>query len=115
MNTGIAAPPFFAVKPSKQKAIDLFRCMAVYMVSTVVPGLLVRAGNGEGARAMTQRSASATIGFETGHKKKATFNLDAGLHYRLKVAAAQNQREMVDLVEEALKSLLDRLDRRAKA
>ncbi len=74
-----------------------------------------RAGNGEGAKVTTQRPVSATIDFAAGHKKKATFNLDAALHYRLKVAAAQNQREMVDLVEEALKSLLERLERRSIA
>jgi hypothetical protein len=43
-------------------------------------------------------------------KKKATFNLDADLHQRLKVAAAMNRREMVDIVEEALVAYLSRLD-----
>ena len=42
-------------------------------------------------------------------KKKATFNLDAGLHQRLKVAAAVHRREMVDLVEEALEAHLQGL------
>jgi|ERR1039457_2882178 glutamate racemase len=43
-------------------------------------------------------------------KKKATFNLDAGLHQRLKVAAAVHRREMVDLVEEALEAHLRELE-----
>jgi hypothetical protein len=43
-------------------------------------------------------------------KKKATFNLDAGLHHRLKVAAAVHRREMVDLVEEALEAHLRELE-----
>lgn len=45
------------------------------------------------------------------HKKKATFNLDASLHQRLKVAAAVHSREMVDIVEDALLSYLPNLDR----
>ena len=44
------------------------------------------------------------------HKKKATFNLDIDLHRRLKVTAAQNDREMVELVEDALTQYLDQLD-----
>jgi hypothetical protein len=43
-------------------------------------------------------------------KKKATFNLDADLHQRLKVAAAVHRREMVDLVEEALTGYLEGLE-----
>jgi plasmid stability protein len=36
--------------------------------------------------------------------KKATFNLDADLHQHLRIAAAVQRREMVDLVREALTS-----------
>jgi len=36
-------------------------------------------------------------------KKKATFNLDADLHHRLKVTAAVHRRVMGDLVEEAVR------------
>lgn len=43
-------------------------------------------------------------------KKKATFNLDASLHQRLKVAAAVHSREMVDIVEDALLKYLPNLD-----
>jgi hypothetical protein len=43
-------------------------------------------------------------------KKKATFNLDADLHQRLKVVAAIHRREMGALVEEALQKLLIRLE-----
>jgi hypothetical protein len=39
-------------------------------------------------------------------KKKATFNLDAALHRRLKIAAAATGREMVELVEEAIEAHL---------
>lgn len=35
-------------------------------------------------------------------RKKTTFNLDAALHQRLKLAAVRHRREMVDIVEEAL-------------
>jgi plasmid stability protein len=38
--------------------------------------------------------------------KKATFNLDADLHQQLKVTAAVQRREMVDLVRDALTSYL---------
>jgi predicted transcriptional regulator len=43
-------------------------------------------------------------------KKKATFNLNADLHRRLKVMAALRRREMVELVEEALEGYLRRLE-----
>lgn len=43
-------------------------------------------------------------------KKKATFNLDASLHQRLKVAAAVHSREMVDIVEDALLKYLAGID-----
>ncbi len=46
-------------------------------------------------------------------KKKATFNLDADLHQKLKVVAAIHRREMGDLVEEALQDLLNRLEPKA--
>jgi len=39
-------------------------------------------------------------------RKKTTFNLNADLHKRLKVTAAQHGRQMVELVEEALESYL---------
>ena len=46
-------------------------------------------------------------------KKKATFNIAAALHRRLKVAAALHNREMVDLVEEALNEFLKRLEHKS--
>lgn len=46
-------------------------------------------------------------------KKKATFNIDATLHQRLKIAAAMHNREMVDIVEDALQKYLPALDHRA--
>lgn len=45
-------------------------------------------------------------------KKKATFNLDAALHQRLKIAAAMHGREMVDIVQDALQAYLPVLDRK---
>jgi hypothetical protein len=45
-------------------------------------------------------------------KKKATFNLDASLHQRLKIAAAMHSREMVDIVQDALQAYLPALDRK---
>lgn len=47
-------------------------------------------------------------------RKKATFNLDASLHQRLKVAAARHRREMGDLVTEALRRHLGDLEKRKK-
>ncbi len=44
-------------------------------------------------------------------KKKATFNLDAALHKRLKVTAAEQEREMVEIVEEALKGHLGEMEK----
>lgn len=49
---------------------------------------------------------------EAGPKKKATFNMDAELHHRLKVAAAVHRREMVEMVEEALGAYLERVNKR---
>jgi len=49
-----------------------------------------------------------------GPKKKATFNLDANLHQRLKVAAALHRRQMTDLVEDALRLRLGALEKRKK-
>jgi hypothetical protein len=43
-------------------------------------------------------------------KKKATFNLDIALHKRLKIAAATNGCEMVEIVQEALESHLQKLE-----
>ncbi len=45
----------------------------------------------------------------TAPKKKATFNLNAALHKRLKVTAAEQEREMVEIVEEALEGHLNEL------
>ena len=47
-------------------------------------------------------------------RKKATFNLEAGLHQRLKVAAALHRREMASLVDEALRRHLGELEKRRK-
>jgi predicted DNA-binding protein len=47
-------------------------------------------------------------------KKKATFNLDAGLHKRLKITVAQQEREMVEIVEEALEGHLREMEKQPK-
>jgi hypothetical protein len=44
-------------------------------------------------------------------KKKTTFNIDAALHRRLKLTAVREEREMVDIVEEALANHLRTIDR----
>ena len=44
--------------------------------------------------------------------KKATFNLHAALHQRLKIAAAQHNCQMVELVEDALERLLNELEKK---
>jgi hypothetical protein len=44
-------------------------------------------------------------------KKKTTFNIDAALHRRLKLTAVRQEREMVDIVEEALANHLRTIDR----
>ena len=45
----------------------------------------------------------------TVRRKKATFNLPADLHKRLKVAAADHELEMVEIVKEALEMYLKAL------
>ena len=73
----------------------------------------VRAGESGGTEhqlpvhTATQNSVDTVI-------KKATFNLTAALHQRLKIAAAVNGREMVELVSEALEEHLNRLEDRSK-
>ena len=46
-------------------------------------------------------------------KKKATFNLNASLHQKLKIAAAVHRREMVDIVEDAIQAYLPALEKKA--
>ncbi len=46
--------------------------------------------------------------------KKATFNLKAALHQRLKIAAAVSGREMGDIVEEALETHLGKMDKQLR-
>ena len=55
------------------------------------------------------RSEAVHTAIQPQEKKKATFNLDAELHRRLKVAAAIHRREMVEMVEEALEDYLSQL------
>ena len=45
-------------------------------------------------------------------RKKVSFAMRPKLHHRLKVAAAVHQREMSEILEEALSHHLDELDRR---
>ncbi len=47
--------------------------------------------------------------------KKATFNLPADLHKRLKILAAQEEREMVDILVEVLEKRLKTNGREAAA
>jgi hypothetical protein len=58
----------------------------------------VKVGSQDAVDTAIHLSVSTTIQL----KKKATFNLNADLHQRLKVAAAVHRREMVDIVEEAV-------------
>jgi hypothetical protein len=46
-------------------------------------------------------------------KKKTTFNIDAALHRRLKLTAVRQEREMVDIVEEAIANHLRIIERAA--
>jgi hypothetical protein len=64
---------------------------------------------------LERKSSAGPIGPLLHGKKKATFNLDADLHQRLKVVAAIHRREMGNLVEEALQELLNRLEPKAAA
>jgi hypothetical protein len=43
--------------------------------------------------------------------KKATFELDAGLHKRLRMFAVENETTMVDVVEKAINEYMDRADK----
>jgi len=56
------------------------------------------------------RSAPSVVAQEF-PKKKTTFNIDAALHRRLKLTAVRQEREMVDIVEEALSSHLRTIER----
>ncbi len=69
----------------------------------------VRGGEGKPAVSTGSQRNGGTV-----PKKKATFNLDAALHKRLKVTAAEQEREMVEIVEEALVGHLQEMDKKAK-
>ena len=43
--------------------------------------------------------------------KKATFELDAGLHKRLRMFAVENETTMVDIVEKAINEYMERVDK----
>jgi hypothetical protein len=43
--------------------------------------------------------------------KKATFELDAGLHKRLRMFAVENETTMVDIVEKAINEYMERIDK----
>jgi hypothetical protein len=68
-------------------------------------------GTGTATRTAVYTATSIPVSTEI---KKATFNLNAALHQRLKVAAAVHGREMVELVTEALEEHLGRLEKRSK-
>jgi hypothetical protein len=50
------------------------------------------------------------IPVDTAEKKKATFNMDRGLHKRLKQAAVTQERDMTELMEDAVREYLDRVE-----
>jgi hypothetical protein len=56
---------------------------------------------------------AAPLPVEMSPRKKTTFNIDAALHRRLKLTAVRQEREIVDIVEEALVSHLRAIDRTA--
>ncbi len=61
----------------------------------------------EGARDTSIQQAGYTASQpKTESRKKATFNLPLGLHRRLKIQAAVEGREMVDMVAEAVEAYL---------
>jgi predicted DNA-binding protein len=60
------------------------------------------------------RTTATRAAVRTGEKKKATFNLTAALHQRLKIAAAVTGREMVEIVEEALETQLGQMDKQLR-
>ena len=47
-------------------------------------------------------------------RKKVSFAMRPDLHHRLKVAAAVHQRDMSEILEQALTQLLNKLDARKK-
>jgi hypothetical protein len=56
---------------------------------------------------------SAPVATQEFPRKKTTFNIDAALHRRLKITAVRQEREMVDIVEEALTNHLRTIERAA--
>lgn len=56
---------------------------------------------------VVQKSVNEEIQEPVSQRKKATFDLDAALHTRLKVFAANKGKPMVDILEEALRQYLN--------
>lgn len=54
---------------------------------------------------------SAPVAMQDFPRKKTTFNIDAALHRKLKITAVRQEREMVDIVEEALTNHLRTMER----
>ena len=52
--------------------------------------------------------------YRSTERKKVSFAMRPELHHRLKVSAAVHQREMSEILEEALTQFLDRLDAEEK-
>ena len=57
-----------------------------------------------------QSANMASVESKQKNIKKATFELDAKLHKRLRGAAVKHDTTMVEIVEKALKEYLDKLD-----
>ena len=52
--------------------------------------------------------------YRSTERKKVSFAMRPKLHHRLKVSAAVHQREMSEILEEALTQFLDRIDAEEK-
>lgn len=52
--------------------------------------------------------------YKGGNRKKVSFAMSSDLHHRLKVAAAVHQRDMSEILEQALTQVLKKLDAQEK-
>ena len=74
------------------------------------PDLLDAFVRGDGIKKVDTSIGITGKQYRSKERKKVSFAMSPKLHHRLKVAAAVHQREMSEILEEALTQLLDKLD-----
>ena len=69
---------------------------------------------GDAPKTVSTSKGIEVSGYGGTERKKVSFALRPDLHHRLKVAAAVHQRDMSEILEQALTQLLNKLDAREK-